>query len=146
MDEEGVMVADRLERWALALIAVLMLPVALQAAFFPETWFEEFPFGRGWIAAEGGTYDEHLVRDVGVLFLSLIVVTAWAAWRGRATQPVAVAWLLQGVLHFSYHVGHLDGLDGVDQVGLVGSLVAVPALAVISLVAGSRVRAADAAS
>lgn len=132
--------AERIERWALALIAVFMLPTAVQAAFAPRSWFDKFPFGRGWIAAEGGTYDEHLVRDVGVLFLALIIVTAWAAWRHEATQAVAVAWIVQGVLHLVYHAGHLDGLGTTDQTALVGSLVSIPLLASVALWASLRQR------
>ena len=127
---------QRIERWSLGLIAVFMLPTAVQAAFAPRSWFEDFPLGRGWIAAERGTYDEHLVRDVGVLFLALIIVTAWAAWRSEARRAVALAWIVQGTLHIVYHVGHLDGLGTADQVALVGSLVSIPLLAAIALWAG----------
>ena len=130
------MTRRQLQRLALALIAVFMLPTALQASFAPRSWFGEFPLGRGWIAAEGGAYDEHLVRDVGVLFLALVVVTAWAAWRGQAMQAVAIVWIVQGVLHFAYHVGHLEGLGAADQVALVGSLVSIPVLALVALWAG----------
>ena len=88
---------ERVQRWSLALIGLFMLPTAIQATFAPESWFEDFPLGRGWVAAEGGVYDEHLVRDVGVLFLALIAVTAWSVWRREAMTIVAVAWLIQGV-------------------------------------------------
>ena len=127
------MTGDRIARWALALIAAFMLPTAIQAAFTPKSWFDDFPFGRGWIAADGAAYNEHLVRDVGVLFLALIIVTVWAAWKRQAVLGVAVAWLLQGVLHLVYHIGHLDGLGTADKVGLVGSLVSIPVLAAIAL-------------
>ena len=117
-----------------------MLPAGLQAAFTPKSFFTDFPLGRGWIAHTGDVYNEHLVRDVGALFLALIVVTVWAAWRaasgGASLRPVAVAWLLQGGLHLAYHIGHLDGFGTADKVGLVGSLVAVPVLAVVALWAG----------
>ena len=95
-------------RWALLAIAVFMAPTGVQAAFAPRSFFDDFPLGRGWIAAEGGTYDEHLVRDVGVLFIALILVTVWAAWKRQAETPVAIAWVVQGVLHLAYHIGHLD--------------------------------------
>ena len=130
------MIAGKIERWSLALIAVFMLPTALQATFAPRAWFDDFPLGRGWIAAEGGTYDEHLVRDVGVLFLALVIVTAWAAWRGEAMRVVAIAWMVQGVLHLAYHIGHLDGLGTADQTALVGSLVTIPVLAAVALWSG----------
>jgi hypothetical protein len=133
------MTHDRIARAALALIAVFMIATAVQAAFFPRSFFDDFPLGRGWVAAEGGSYDEHFVRDVGVLFLALIIVTVWSAWTGRGVVPVAIAWLVQGMLHLWYHIGHLDGPDGVDRAGLVVSLVAIPALAIVALVAGRRV-------
>lgn len=117
----------------LGAIGLFMLPAGVQAAFAPRSFFDDFPFGRGWIAAEGGSYDEHLVRDVGVLFLALIIVTLWAAWRGEFLVPVSIAWLVQGVGHLAYHVGHLDGVAGVDRVGLVVSLVVIPALAALAL-------------
>jgi hypothetical protein len=134
------MTRDRLARCALGLIGVFMLPVGLQAAFAPRSFFDDFPLGRGWIALEGGGYDEHLVRDVGALFLALVIVTFWSAFTGRGVVPVAAAWLVQGVLHLWYHVGHLDELESVDRVGLVGSLVSVPLLAAVALWAGVRAR------
>ena len=51
---------------------------------------------------------------------------------------VAIAWLVQGVFHLVFHIGHLDGLETADQVGLVGSLVSIPILAAVSLWAGVR--------
>jgi len=126
------------QRGCLGLIAVFMAPTALQATFAPESWYDDFPLGRGWIPVEGGAYDEHLARDVGVLFLSLIVVTVWAVWKREAMEAVAVAWLVQGLLHLGFHATHLDGLDTIDQIGLIGSLVSIPLLAAISLWAGLR--------
>jgi hypothetical protein len=120
-------------RWSLIAIAVLMAPAGLQAAFAPRNFFEEFPLGRGWIAAGDAVYDEHLVRDVGALLLALIVATVWCALRREAMAAVAVAWLVQGVLHLGYHVGHLDGLGATDKTGLVVSLVLVPVLALVAL-------------
>ncbi|HEX9258779.1 MAG TPA: hypothetical protein VF855_04525 [Acidimicrobiales bacterium] len=124
---------NRIDSIALGLIAMFMLPAGLQAAFAPQSWFDDFPFGRGWISAGGDAYNEHLVRDVGALFLALIVVTAWAAWKQRGVTAVAVAWLVQGVLHLWFHLGHLDELDGIDEVGLVTTLLAVPVLAGIAI-------------
>ena len=125
-------------RWSLMAIAAFMAQTALLAAFAPRSFFEDFPFGRGWIAAEGGAYDEHLVRDVGVLFISLIIVTIWAAWRREATTAVAIAWIVQGVLHLVYHIGHLDNLGSADKIGLVGSLTTIPVLALIALWSSSQ--------
>jgi hypothetical protein len=128
---------DRIERGALGLIALFMLPAGLQAAFAPQSFFDDFPLGRGWISHTGDAYNEHLVRDVGALYLALIVATAWTLWRRHPLRALAAAWLLQGVLHLVYHGGHLDGFDTVDKFGLIGSLVLVPVLAVVALWAGA---------
>ena len=127
---------QRIQNLSLLVIAISMLPVGVQAAFAPKSFYDDFPLGRGWIAKEGGAYNEHLVRDVGVLFLALIIVTAWTALRSRPARPVAVAWFVQGVLHVVYHVDHLDGYKSVDKFGLIGSLALVPVLALIALLAG----------
>ena len=129
---------ERIQRRSLGLIALFMLPTAIQATFAPESWYDDFPLGKGWVPVEGGAYDEHLVRDAGVLFLALIIVTVWSVWRREAVTVVAIAWLVQGLFHLGFHIGHLDGLDTADQVGLVGSLVSIPILAAISLSAGVR--------
>ncbi len=127
----------RIEQVALGLIALAMLPTALQATFMPRSFFDDFPLGRGWISAGGGAYDEHLVRDVGGLFLALIIVTVWSLWRPQARRPVAVAWLVESVLHVGYHAGHLDGLEGFDKVAMMVSLTAIPVLALVALWAGA---------
>ena len=93
----------RWDRIALGVIAIATLPVGLQAAFTPRSFYNDFPLGRHWIALDGGAYNEHLVRDVGVLFLALILVTGWVVIRRLPTQSVAAAWLLQGTLHVIHH-------------------------------------------
>ena len=129
---------QRIQQIALGVIALFMLPAGLQAAFTPQSFFDDFPMGRSWIAQAGDAYNEHLVRDVGALFLALVVATVWTLWRHHATRPVAAAWLVQGVLHLVYHGGHLSGYDSIDKFGLIGSLVTVPALAIVALWAGSK--------
>ena len=127
---------QRIEAVSLGLIAVFMLPAGLQATFAPRSFFDDFPLGRGWISHTGDAYNEHLVRDVGALFLALILVTAWTVWRRNPARPVAAAWLLFGTLHLTYHARHVEGYDTIDKTGLIGSLVAVPVLALVALWAG----------
>ena len=127
---------QRIERVALALIGLFMLPAGLQATFAPRSFFDDFPLGRSWISHRGDQYNEHLVRDVGALFLAMIIVTGWSVWKQRPGRPVAVAWLVQGGLHLVYHAGNLDGFGTADKIGLVGSLVTIPALAMVALWAG----------
>jgi hypothetical protein len=125
-------------RIALTLIAVPSAAVGLQATFAPRSFYDDFPLGRGWIPIEGGAFDEHLVRDVGLLYLALVVVTVWTVVSSMDPRPVAVAWLLQGVGHLVVHLRELDALDGADAVALVGSLAAVPALALVALLAARK--------
>ena len=126
--------AQRRPNWPLLLIAVFMLPVGIQAALFPRSFFEDFPLDRGWVAAAGGAYNEHLVRDVGVLFLALIVATAWTAWTRAGDRALAVAWIVQSVGHLAFHVAHLEHLSGGDRAGLLASLIIVVVLAVAAIV------------
>ena len=72
--EPGLSGRVRLMLW---LLAIANLGVGLQAAFTPRSFYDDFPFGRGWIAMDG-PYNEHLVRDVGTLNLALVVL-AFAA-------------------------------------------------------------------
>ncbi|MBI4932640.1 MAG: hypothetical protein HY828_02105 [Actinobacteria bacterium] len=118
---------------AISAIAVAMLPAGLQATFAPRSFFDDFPLGRGWISAGGEAFNEHLVRDVGGLFLALIVATAWTVWTRGPTTAVALAWLVQGVLHLAHHARHLHDLGTADTIGLVVTLIAVPALAAVAL-------------
>ena len=127
-----------IDRIAVSLIAVAMLPAGLQAAIAPKSFFDDFPLGRGWISHPPDVYNEHLVRDVGALFLAMIIVTGWTVWKQSSTQGVAAGWLVFGVIHLVYHVGHTDGFQTVDKVGLIGSVVMVPALAALALWSGRK--------
>jgi hypothetical protein len=150
---ERVMTSDvarrsstRVERSCVALLGLMFLPAGLQAAFFPQSFFDDFPLGRGWIAATEAVYSEHLVRDVGALFLALVIVSLWAWWEPALCLPVAVAWLVQGTLHFVYHAGHLDHFDGTDAFGIMLTLVLAPVLAIVAIVASVQRRRAEAGS
>ncbi len=116
------------------LLGAMYLPAALQASAFPRSFYDDFPLGRGWIAGSGGPYNEHLVRDVGALFVALVVASLWTAWNRVSMGPVAAAWLALGVLHAAFHFEHLDELPGVDQVLLASSVLAVPVLSVAALI------------
>lgn len=127
---------QRKTRISLGLIAVFMSPAAIQATFAPRSFFDDFPLGRNWISGTGDLYNEHLIRDVGGLFTAMIIVTAWTVWRRHSTAPIATAWLVQGVLHAGFHLGHLDGYETMDKFGLIASLAAIPGLAAVALWSG----------
>jgi nucleoside-diphosphate-sugar epimerase len=128
---------SRLILWLLAFSA---FTVGVQAAFFPQSFYDDFPFGRGWVAMDG-PYNEHLVRDFGAMNLALLVVTASAlvmasmAW----ARVAAIAWLVYGIPHFVYHQRHLTmDMAGSEKVALMLSL-ALPLIgALIVLFSGHR--------
>jgi hypothetical protein len=122
---------DRLTRIGLVLLGIPAVIVGVWAAFTPRSFYADFPgFGRMWVAP-AGAYDEHLVRDVGSLYLAMAIVTFAAAITLALvmTRWVLVAWLVQGALHLVYHARHLDPFSGGDQVAMMASLALVPILA-----------------
>lgn len=114
-------------------LGLAFLPAGAQAALWPRSFFDDFPIGRAWIVSSTGPYNEHLVRDVGALFLALAIVSLCAWWRPALCRPTAVAWLVQGCLHLAFHVRHLEEFEGVDRVAMVGSLVVVPIASLAAL-------------
>jgi nucleoside-diphosphate-sugar epimerase len=121
--------AARVSFWILLLTAVSL---GLWAQFAPHSFFVSFPFGRGWVAADG-PYNEHLVRDFGGLNLALAVMTAGALVLRRPSVSVtaALAWLAFAVPHVVYHASHLDHYDTGDA---VGNVVGTASLVVLALV------------
>ncbi len=118
--------------WVLAASA---FGVGVQAAFFPRAFYDDFPFGRGWVAMDG-RYNEHLIRDVGELNLALLVLTIGAIVVGtRAIGRItAGAWFVYAAPHLVYHLRHLTmAMPGVDKVAMISSL-SVPVIASIVLV------------
>ncbi|MGG5258100.1 hypothetical protein [Phycicoccus avicenniae] len=108
------------------------------AELAPRSFYDSFPgFGRVWVSTDG-PFNEHLVRDVGGLYLALAAAGLLAlAWRDRRTLLLlGTSWLVFGLLHVGYHVAHLDTLASTaDRVGEVVSLGIVPVLAVVLLLA-----------
>jgi hypothetical protein len=123
-------------RIGLAVLGFPALVIGVWAAFFPRSFYEDFPgFGRMWVAPDG-PFNEHLVRDVGELNLALVVVTAVALvtlgpWLVRA---VLAGWLVYSVPHLVYHLRHMTPFATDDQVSIGASLALVPILAVVLLV------------
>ncbi len=114
-----------LRRVALIVLAATGLLVGLWAILSPRGFYDSFPGGgRSWISIDG-PYNEHLVRDVGGLNLSLVVLTISALIIGSKTlvRITGIAWLPFAVPHFIYHAAHASDLSGtVDKVANVGGL------------------------
>jgi hypothetical protein len=111
-------------RLLLWLLAISAFAIGVQAAFFPRSFYDDFPFGRGWVAMDG-RYNEHLVRDVGALNLALFVLTICAIFVGTRTlaRITAASWLVYSVPHLVYHLRHLSmPMSGGEKVAVVVSL------------------------
>lgn len=112
--------------------AVIGLYVGLWAAAAPRSFYDTFPgLGSVWVAVDG-PYNEHLVRDVGTLYVGLAAasVVAAASHRADGGRVVGVAWLVFSIPHLTYHLAHLEGFSVRDVVGQVLALGATVVLAV----------------
>ena len=81
-------------------------------------------------------YNEHLVRDVGGMYLALGAVLIWAVLRPRA-ETFAVAgtgWLVFNVLHAGFHLMHTDVYGTADVVLNAVVLIGVTLLSLALLV------------
>jgi hypothetical protein len=128
----------KLHLLALALSAVLGLVVGGWAYFAPQAFYDDFPGVLGSWIDQDGPFNEHLIRDVGAMYLALALASvAGLVWRHALVNRVlGVAWTVFGVLHFAYHVTHLEPLSTSDAIGnvvslgvslLLGVLLVVPA-------------------
>ena len=118
-------------RYALLAIAFAQVGATLQALLAPRSFYDEFPFGRGWVE-EYPSYNDHLIQDYGAFTLGAVVaITLAAIWLDRRVVQLAiVSWLTGATIHFVSHVVTADRLETADAVANVGGLfifVAVPA-------------------
>jgi hypothetical protein len=122
-------------RAALIVLGVIQLVDGLYALLAPRSFYTDFPLGRGWVEALP-SYNEHLVRDVGSLFIATAVVLLAAA-RSMDRRLVAVAcasFLCFSVPHTIYHVLNLGPYDAVDAIANVLGLAATVLIPVWILV------------
>jgi hypothetical protein len=105
----------------------------------PASFYEDFPLGRGWVAALPA-YNEHLMRDVGALFAAtgtvLIVAGVWM--EARVIALALVSYLIFSVPHTIYHVFNLEPYGTGDAVANVVALVATVVLPIYLLIVLTR--------
>jgi hypothetical protein len=121
----------RLARVALLALVAYCLFLGLTAAIVPHVFFDDFPFLAHWVERLP-PYNEHLVSDVGGLYLGFAVVIAFAAWRLERGLVVAACagFLTVSLLHLLFHATHLEGfsgLEGAEELAALASLV-IPAV------------------
>ena len=113
-----------IDRHAIEFRAVLGALGAIQfvngvwALFAPTSFYDEFPFGRGWVAALPA-YNEHLTRDVGELFLATAVILFAAAiyLERRLVATAIVSYLAWALPHAIYHYFNLEPYRDADAIG-----------------------------
>ncbi len=126
--------SPRAARLALVFLFVSALTIGFTAAALPRTFYDDFPFLTTWVSLLP-PYNEHLVTDVGGLYLGFAVLFAWAAWALEATlvRAACAAWLLTATLHLVFHVGHLEGFgtaDAIAEIVSLASLLVPPPIAI----------------
>lgn len=135
--------ADRvisgITRVLLWILALSGLTVGVQALFAPRYFYDEFVFGRGWVAMDG-PFNEHVIRDVGAFYLAVTVITfvALAMRNPLAARLAALAWLVFSIPHGVYHLAHLAHVDAVDAVGIVAGTFGPAVLALVVLLLPAR--------
>jgi hypothetical protein len=134
-----------LARGALLTLVGYCLFIGLTAAVVPHTFFDDFPFLAHWVERLP-PYNEHLITDVGGLYLGFAVVLGLAAWRPERNLVVAACagFLTVAVPHLLYHVLNLQGfgtVDAIAEITALASLVLPPCVALwASAPAGERPR------
>jgi hypothetical protein len=121
-------------RVALGCLALQSAVIGAQAAIAPRSFYDGFPFGRGWVELLP-PFNEHLVTDVGGFYLAFAVLFTWAAVTlARAlVVPLCVAWIAASSLHTLYHVLHLDGFTAGDAIAQTAGFAVVLVLPVLAL-------------
>lgn len=92
---------------AAAVLALNAALVGVWAGAFPLSFYRDFPFpGAHWVSALG-PYNEHLVRDVGGLYLGLLVLSVATLRRPSLATTAGGAWLVFSAEHLLWHAFHL---------------------------------------
>ena len=117
-------------RYGLLVVAFGQLGATLQALVAPRSFYEDFPFGRGWVEAYP-SYNDHLIYDYGAYTLGAVVALVVAAiWLDRrVVQVVTISWLVSATIHFVNHVLTVDRYGTGDAIANLAGLflfVAVP--------------------
>ena len=121
----------RLEfRVVLGALGAVQLIDGLWALLAPSSFYGDFPFGRGWVETLPA-YNEHLMRDVGGLFLAtgLVLVVAAVALERRMVLTAIFSYLLFAVPHATWHMFNLGPYETGDAVANVITLAATVAAA-----------------
>ena len=104
-------------RICLAVLGLSALSIGIPASFAPETFYTEYPFFTTLVSLLP-PYNEHLITDVGGLYLGFGVIFVWAMVKPtrQLIVPVCVGWIVTQTLHFAFHIDHLTGFTTTEAV------------------------------
>jgi AhpD family alkylhydroperoxidase len=112
-------------RFLLLALGIPQTIIGLWALVAPHGFYDQFPTGQGWVRTLG-PFDEHLIIDVGALFVAIGVLAILAAvWLRRPLViAAAVSWLLFSVPHTIWHLTDLGPMSTGDAIANVLTLAA----------------------
>jgi nucleoside-diphosphate-sugar epimerase len=121
---------------ALLCLAATAAVEGVWAAIFPASFYRSFPGTGHWVEAFP-PYNEHLVRDVGQLTLAMLVVTVGALVirRRSVVRLVGLAWMVESLPHFLFHLLNRQGLGAAQQAASLTGLAFSVVLAAVCIVA-----------
>jgi hypothetical protein len=100
-----------LHRSALVFLGAGGAATGMWAYVAPRHWYHNFPgFGMSWLP-QLGPYNEHLVKDVGAMFLAMAALTAVTfvlVANQTLVRVTALMWLVFNTLHCIYHLPMLQ--------------------------------------
>jgi hypothetical protein len=105
-------------RICLGVLALSALSIGLPASFSPETFYTDYPFYTALVKLLP-PYNEHLITDVGGLYLGFALMLIWATVKPskQLVVPLCWGWIVAQALHFAFHIGHLTGFTTSQAVG-----------------------------
>jgi hypothetical protein len=118
-------------RAGLLALGAVQAGIGVYALAAPRSFYLDFPVGRAWVAALPD-YSEHLVRDVGGLFLATGAVLLAAGWylERRLVWVALLSFLAFSLPHTVFHLLNLEPYSTAD---VVGNVVALTATVVIPI-------------
>jgi hypothetical protein len=122
-------------RAGLFVLGAINIGTGFWASVDPESWWDSFPgFGHSWVSAFG-PFNEHLVRDVGGLFLAFGVLFVLASFflDKRFAGSALVAWLFFAIQHLVFHLRERGSLSSSDNLLSIEGLAFEVALPVFLL-------------
>jgi hypothetical protein len=104
-------------RVALVALAAGQGATGLLARLDPQVFYDDFPFGRSWVAVDG-PYNEHLITDFGAALLAIAALCLVGVWwpTREVVIAAAVANIVLGAFHIAYHAGVADLLSRTDNI------------------------------